>query len=76
MTTTNGSIDERTWEMLMQRFDGIDKRFDGLGDKITMGFKGLNGRVRRMEVNWAYMKGLGAIVTVTSLVVLGFKIFG
>jgi len=70
MTTENdkGGIDDRTWELLMARFDKLDERVD-------VGFKTMNGRVRFTEkMLWTTFGGLGVVSVVITVIARMMKV--
>ena len=62
------NIDDRTWELLMERFDKLD-------DKVDEGFKAMNGRVRFTEkMIWTAFGGLGVVSIVIATIFRMMKI--
>lgn len=57
---TNGHIDSRTWELLKDRFDKVDRAVE----KVQVTLEKQNGRVGRLE-NWKwYVIGIGAGISI------------
>lgn len=61
------NVDNRTWEMLMDRFDSLDK-------KVDCGFSKINGRVRFTEkMLWTAFGGIGVVGFVLAMIARAIK---